>query len=153
MAHPLKAGQLFGVDMNHVPRLLPLVSLDRLFGLQVAQPAKAKGVHGPAHGREGHLEQSGDPPERASLMPQDNGLFQSPLIQGPLLAVAHAPPIGQCGCSTCAITGQPLVGRPQADSRLGRQKTERNTLIQVATDQAFPTDDCQSGHGVAMHGG
>ena len=118
MAHPLKTGQLLllrrslrlGVDMNHVPRLLPLVSLHRLLGVQVAQPAKAKGVHGPVHGREGHLEQAGDPSERASLMPQVNRLLQSPLIQGPLLAVAHAPPIGQCGCSTCTITGQHGAG-------------------------------------------
>jgi hypothetical protein len=76
MAHPLKTGQLFGVDMDHVPGLLPLVSLHRGFGLQVAQPAKAKSVHGPAHRGEGHMEQASDPPERASLMPQVNGLLE-----------------------------------------------------------------------------
>jgi hypothetical protein len=44
MAHPLKTGQLLllrrslrlGVDMNHVPRLLPLVPLHRGFGFQIA---------------------------------------------------------------------------------------------------------------------
>jgi hypothetical protein len=103
MAHPLKAGLLLllrrnlrlGVDMDQHSRLLPLVSLHRLFGLQVAQPAKAKSVHRPAHRAEGHLEQAGDPPECASLMQQVNGLFQSPMIQGPLLAVAHTASIGQ----------------------------------------------------------
>ena len=68
MAHPLKTGQLLGVDMDHVPRLLPLVPLHRGFEVQVAQPAKAQSIHGPAYSREGHLEQAGDASERASLM-------------------------------------------------------------------------------------
>jgi hypothetical protein len=56
MAHPPKTGQLFGVDMNHVPRLLPLVPLHQLFGFHIEQPAKAPSIQGPAHRREGQLE-------------------------------------------------------------------------------------------------
>jgi hypothetical protein len=91
MTHPLKTGQLFGVDMDHVPRLLPLVSLHRGFAVQVSQPAKSKSVHRPADRGEGHLEQAGDASERASLMPQVNGVLELSWIKRPLLSMAHAP--------------------------------------------------------------
>ncbi len=105
MTHLLKTGQLFGVDMDHVPRLLPLVSLHRGLGIQVAQPAKAKSVHRPAHCGEGHLEQPSDASERASLMPQVNGLLELSGIERPPLAVAHAPSIRQCRRPTSAKAG------------------------------------------------
>ena len=86
-------------------------------------------------------------------MPQVNGLLELSGIERPPLAVAHAPSIRQCRRPTSAIAGQPFVSRPQADACMGRQDSERDTLLQVTANEAFPTDDCQSGHGVAMHGG
>jgi len=61
--------------------------------------------------------------------------------------MAHAPSIRQCRRPTSAIAGQPFVSRPQADACMGRQDSEWDTLLLVTTNQAFPTDDCQSGHG------
>jgi hypothetical protein len=94
------------------------------------------------------MEEASDASERASLMPESDRLLQKQRIKCPSLAVAHAPSIRQCRCSTSAVTGQPLVGRPQADSCMGRQSSERDVLHQMTTNQAFPTDDCQSGHAV-----
>jgi hypothetical protein len=42
VANLLEPGQLFGVDMDHVARLPPLVSLHRNLGLEVAQPSKPR---------------------------------------------------------------------------------------------------------------
>jgi hypothetical protein len=47
---PLKARQLFGVDMDHVAGLRPLVPADWLFGLQVPQTPEPNGFEPTANG-------------------------------------------------------------------------------------------------------
>ncbi len=60
MADPLGTGQLFGVDMDHVARALPLVALHWLLGLQIPEPAKPQGVHRPPDSGKGRLEGLGE---------------------------------------------------------------------------------------------
>ncbi len=65
----LKGGQLLGVDMDHVARLLPLVPLHRSLGFRVPQTAKDQRLHHSSHGRQGRAEGPDDSPECAALVP------------------------------------------------------------------------------------
>jgi len=51
MADPLKAGQLFGVDVDHVAGLGPLVPAHSLFGLQVLEATQPLGFEPAANCR------------------------------------------------------------------------------------------------------
>jgi len=73
-------------------------------------------------------------------------------IESPPLDAANTPSIRQCRYAAITETRQPLVSTAQADPGLRRKGLERLVLIEVAADQAFPTDRRQSGIGVAMHG-
>ena len=52
---PLKPGQLFCVEMEHVARLFPLVPPNRRFGIEVSQSTQPQGMHHPSDGRERRL--------------------------------------------------------------------------------------------------
>jgi hypothetical protein len=93
VADPLKAGQLFGVDMDHVAWLLPLVPLHRSLGLQVPQTAESKELHHPSYGRQGSAKGPGDPPEGAALVPEVQGVLQLLRIERPPLGAANTPTI------------------------------------------------------------
>jgi hypothetical protein len=54
--------------------------------------------------------------------------------------------------TTAAVTAQPLVGRAQADSSLRGEMSQGLSVLNVSTHKPFPTDRCQSGVGVGMHG-
>jgi hypothetical protein len=69
-ADPFEPGQLFGVDMDHVARLLPLVPLHRGLGFQVPQAAMAQGFHRPRHGRQRRANDLGNPLDGAALVPE-----------------------------------------------------------------------------------
>jgi len=62
--HLAEPGQLFGVEMDHVARLLPLVPLHRSLGLEVPQQPEPKGFHDPSDRGEGSAYGLGDLPER-----------------------------------------------------------------------------------------
>jgi hypothetical protein len=94
---PLEPGQLFGVDMVYIARLLPLVPLHRSLRFQVPQSAKAQGVHHPSHGRQGSPKGLGDPPEGAALVPEVQGVLQLLRIERPPLGAANTPSIRQRG--------------------------------------------------------
>jgi len=74
-------------------------------------------------------------------------------IERPPLAAANAPSIRQCRWTAFTEPAQPLVGGAEADSRSGSKGLERHAVIEVPTNQALSTDQCQSRIGVAMHGG
>jgi len=85
-------------------------------------------------------------------VPQVHGVLQLLRIERPPLGAANTPSIRQCRWTALTEPRQPLVGTAQADPGLRRQGLERHGLIEVPTDQAFPTDRRQSGQWVAMHG-
>ena len=85
-------------------------------------------------------------------MAQGNGALQMLWIERPPLAAANTASINQSGCTTGAVTAQPLVGRAQADARLGGEVSQGLGILKVSTHKPFPTDGCQSGIGVGMHG-
>lgn len=98
MANAVKPGQppllrrslQLDVDMDHVAGPLPLVAMDRRFGIQVPQPVQPQAPHRPSQGADQHHQQPGDPPEGAALVPEFNGLLQLLRIQRPPLPVANA---------------------------------------------------------------
>jgi len=51
VADTLESGQLLGVDMDHVARLLPLVPLHRRLWLEIPQPSEAQSLHRPRDSR------------------------------------------------------------------------------------------------------
>jgi hypothetical protein len=85
-------------------------------------------------------------------MAQGNGALQMLWIERPPLAAANTASIQQGGCTTGAVTAQPLVGRTQADTRLGGEMSQGLSVLNVSNHKPFPTDRCQSGVGVGMHG-
>lgn len=85
-------------------------------------------------------------------MPEVYGLLQLLRIELPPLGAANTPSIRQCSYTACSVPGHPLEGAAQADIRLHSKGLERYALIKVPTNQSFPTDGCQSGQWVAMHG-
>jgi hypothetical protein len=85
-------------------------------------------------------------------MAQGNGALQMLWIERPPLAAANTATIHQGGGTTAAVTAQPLVGRAQADSSLRGEMSQGLSVLNVSTHKPFPTDRCQSGVGVGMHG-
>ena len=47
MFYTFETGQLFRFDMDHAARSLPLVPPNRLFGIEVPQPAQLQGNYHP----------------------------------------------------------------------------------------------------------
>jgi len=152
VADPLKPGQLFDVDMDHVPGALPLVATNKTFGVKVLQASQAQALHEPTNGGEGRTESPGDAAERAALVPQVYSLLELLRIERPPLAAANTPSIRQCRYAACSKPGEPLVGRTQADPGLCCKGFEWHAFIEMPADEPFPTDGCQSGQRVAMHG-
>ena len=64
------------VDMDHVARLLPLVSLHRRFWVEVPESVQPQAPHRPGQGADRHQQQPGDSPEGAALVPELHGLLQ-----------------------------------------------------------------------------
>ena len=81
--------------MDHVARLLPLVSLHRRFWFEVPQSVQPQVPHHPGQGADRHQHQPGDPPEGAALVPEVRGLLQLQRIERPPLGAAHTPSIRQ----------------------------------------------------------
>ena len=72
-------------------------------------------------------------------------------IERPLFA-ANTPSLRQCGWTALTELRQPLERAAQADPGLRSKVCERDAIIKMPADQAFPTERCQAGIGVAMHG-
>jgi hypothetical protein len=85
-------------------------------------------------------------------MAQGNGALQMLWIERPPLAAANTASIHQGSCTTGAVTAQPLVGRAQADPSLRGEMGQGLGVLNVSAHKPFPTDGCQSGVGVGMHG-
>ena len=160
MTDPLKAGQLpllrrslrLDIDMDHVARLFPLVAPHRRFGVKVLESSQTQALHEPANGGKGRGEGPCDAAERAALVPEVYGLLQLMRIERPPLSAANTPSIRKCSHTACSVPGQPLVSTAQTDPGLRCKGLERYALMEVPTNQTFPTDGCQSGQWVAMHG-
>ena len=73
-------------------------------------------------------------------------------IERPPLGAANTPSIRQRGVTAAAVTSEPLVRGAQADASFCGKSFEGAALVEMPTDQAFPTERRQTGHGVAMHG-
>jgi hypothetical protein len=82
-------------------------------------------------------------------VPQIHGLLQLLRIERPPLGAANTPSIRQCGWTALAKPRQPLVGAAQADPGMRSKVFERNAIIKMPADQAFPTNRCQAGIGYA----
>ena len=80
-------------------------------------------------------------------MAQGNGALQMLWIERPPLAAANTVSIHQRGCSTGAVTAQPLVGSAQADSSLRGEMSQELSVLNMTMNQPFPTDRCHSGVG------
>jgi hypothetical protein len=77
------------------------------------------------------------------------GVIRPTVARGAESALA----IRQCGWTALTEPRQPLERAAQADPGLRSKVFERDAIIKMPADQAFTTDWCQSGIGVAMHGG
>jgi len=85
-------------------------------------------------------------------MTQLNRVLQLLWIERPPLSAVLAPSIHQGSDTTGAVPSQPLVGGPEADRSLCRQISQGLSVLNVSTHKPFPTDSCQWGIGVGMHG-
>jgi hypothetical protein len=85
-------------------------------------------------------------------MTQGNGALQMLWIERPPLAAANTATIHQSGCTTGAVAVQPLLGRAQADHSLRGEMSQGLNVLNLSTHKPFPTDWCQSGVGVGVHG-
>jgi len=85
-------------------------------------------------------------------MTQLNRVLQLLWIESPPLGAAPAASIHQGSDTTGAVPSQPLVGGAEADPGLSRQISQGLSILNVSTHKPFPTDSCQSGIGVGMHG-
>ena len=92
----LKAGELFGVDVDHVAWPFPLVATYRLGGLQVLEPAETQGLEHPANGGKRRRQNPGHSSERAALMAEVNSALQLLWIERPPLGAANTASIHQC---------------------------------------------------------
>jgi hypothetical protein len=81
--------------MDQVSGMLPLVTLDRRLGVQVAQPAQPQAVHSSGHGGEGSGQQPGDVPEVEALVTELHGVPLLLRSERPPLAAANTPSIRQ----------------------------------------------------------
>lgn len=66
---PLRARQLFGVDVDHVARSSPLVPAHRKLWFQILELSQTQTLHKPSNGGKGSHEGLGDTTWRAALMP------------------------------------------------------------------------------------
>ncbi|MEY4999471.1 MAG: hypothetical protein RIS00_1515 [Pseudomonadota bacterium] len=85
-------------------------------------------------------------------MTQVHGLLQLLWIERSPLAAALAASIHQCSAAARAIVSQPFVGSAQADSGLCGQFSQGLSILNASSHKPFPTDSCQSGIGLGMHG-
>ncbi|GDX73859.1 hypothetical protein LBMAG40_05160 [Cyanobium sp.] len=85
-------------------------------------------------------------------MPEVHSLLQLLRIERPPLGAANTPSIRQCRWPACTETSQPLASCALTDAVLASQLNKASALVEVLPDQAFPTDGCQAGIGVCMHG-
>jgi len=92
---PLKAGQLLGIDVDHVAWPRPLIAAYRLSWLQVLESAEAHGLEHPTDGGEWRRQHPGHSSERAALMAEVNGALQLLWIERPPLAAANTASIHQ----------------------------------------------------------
>jgi len=81
-----------------------------------------------------------------------HGLLELLRIERPPLAAVNTPSIRQGRHTAITEARQPLLGAAQVDASFSSKGLERYALIKVPTHEAFPTDGCQSGQWVAMHG-
>lgn len=138
-----KAGELLGVDMEHVSGMLPLVALQWRFGLEIPQPPEAKAVENLGHGGEESGQQPGDVPEVEVLVLEIHGLLQ------------YASPGGcgersvdcQFGYPALSIEGRPLAGTAEADSCFCSHLRQGPVLMQVFRHQSQPSSLRQEGIG------
>lgn len=96
VADTLKAGQLFGVHVDHVGRSGPLVAPHRLSWLQVLEAAQSYRLENPAHGGERCGQHPGDTARGAALMTEGDGVLQLLWIECPPLGAANTESIHQC---------------------------------------------------------
>jgi hypothetical protein len=164
----VEPGELFVLDMDHVSRLHPLVSLHRrsllLFekalptqkhfalGVEVPQSVQPQAPHLPGKGADRRQQQPDDPSEAAALVFEFHGLLLLLRIESPPLAAANAALIRQCRWSIRAKACQPLAGGAFTDAVLSSQLSKASALVEMLTDQAFTIDRCQADSGVWMHG-
>jgi hypothetical protein len=99
VADPFEAGQLFGVDMDHVARLLLLVALQRGLGFQAPQTDNAHGFHRPRHGRQRRATDLGNPPDGAALVPEIHRVLQLQRTESAPLGTVNAASIRKGRCT------------------------------------------------------
>jgi hypothetical protein len=85
-------------------------------------------------------------------MAEIHGVLQLLRIERPPLGAANAPSIRQRGVTAAMVSSEPLLGRAQADTGLCGTFPEWQVVDEMPTDQTFPIERSQSGHGVAKHG-
>jgi len=90
-----KAGELLHVNMDQVPRMLPLVALHWRFGFEISQPPETKALEHPGHGGEGSGQQPGDVPALEELVTKLHSLLQLMWIEPPPLSAANTASIHQ----------------------------------------------------------
>ena len=153
VAYLPEAGQGLDIDVDQVARSLPLVALHRRSGLQVAESPQAQPAEGSGNGGEGSRQQPGDVAQMQPLVTEIHGLLQLLRIECPALVVPNTPSIRKCRWTACAEPRQPLERTAQADPGLRSKDFERDAIIKMPADQAFPTPLSQAGIRMAMHGG
>ena len=90
-----KAGQLLVVDVDQVSRPLPLLTLNRSFGLKISQPPEPKTVKHPGHGGERSGQKPGYIPQVQPLMTEPHGGLLLLRIEHPPLVSANTASIHQ----------------------------------------------------------
>ena len=119
VTNPLKAGELFGVDVDHVAWPCPLVATYRLDRLQILEPAETQGLEHPANGRKRCPQHPGHSSERAALMAEVNSSLQLLWIERPPLAAANTASIHQCSRATG--TPRRVISTSSPDSTASRR--------------------------------
>lgn len=100
MPEPFERDKLFGVDMNHVARLLPPVPPHQRLGVQVSQPSEAQGLHDPSDRGEGGSLGHDDSPEGAELVPEVQSVVELLRVKCPTLSAANTASIRKRGVTT-----------------------------------------------------
>jgi len=138
--------------MDLVAGLLALVSANRHRWLQILETSQTHGLEKAPQDGERCRHQPGNAPEGAALMTQLNRVLQLLWIKRWPLAAALAASIHQGSAPAKAITSQPFVGGAEADPCLTHQISQDLSVLNLSTQKPFPTNSCQSGIGVGMHG-
>lgn len=92
---PFKASQLFGVDVDYFAGLDPLVAEHRFGGLQVPEPAAAKGLEQSAYGEEGYCQNPGDATDGPALIAEGHRSLELEWIERQPLRAANTASIHQ----------------------------------------------------------